>query len=240
MSDSPELEKRRRDLYAISIGLIVFNVAGGALKSESTQLFGAITITRPLILLLGAWLVWGYFLWQFWLIGRPFLSKLKSDVEAELQSSSEYRQFCRYFIASIASMAKQELAGKQDHGIGLFADDMLSRIRRHIHSPFKPQARLVFRIFEYSDDFIVTSAAVPDATYPDKVFRVPYTVVGAILRPFSENSRRFDFSRAWFRAVLSATIKREEVSNRVLPMLVAIVAPIIQIARVVTQLIRHL
>jgi hypothetical protein len=97
-SEDSELEKRRRDLYAISIALIVFNVAGGSLEPAATTLFGSVHITRTIVLQFAAWIAWGYFVWQFWLAATPAKATFAEDIRTEIQISNRYWEYSKKIV----------------------------------------------------------------------------------------------------------------------------------------------
>ncbi|MGB0132873.1 hypothetical protein, partial [Dokdonella sp.] len=86
----PDLDRRRRDLYAISLGLLLFNLAGGSLGSSTSTLFGTIHLSSPEVLGWGAWAAWVYFLWRFSLAAEPIWGLYLDDVDGEIEHSRRY------------------------------------------------------------------------------------------------------------------------------------------------------
>ncbi len=65
---------QRRDLYAVAIGLVIYNLGGGyAVDSASVGVL-PMRLSHPGIVLLAAWVGLAYFWWRFWLISevKPF------------------------------------------------------------------------------------------------------------------------------------------------------------------------
>ncbi|GAA0715189.1 hypothetical protein [Dokdonella soli] len=98
---SSDADKQRRDLYAISIGAILYNLAGGQLKPESSTLFGAVTLARPGVLLWGAAVLWAYFLWRFWLATQGAIHDLRADVDAAIYRSRTFAEFTRRRLLAV-------------------------------------------------------------------------------------------------------------------------------------------
>jgi hypothetical protein len=91
--DKQELDKRRRDLYAISLAILAFNTANGVIAPNAQLFFGTMTVGRPWVLLLGAAGMWAYFLWQFWLAAQGRWRHFALDVDRQARFSRPYRQF---------------------------------------------------------------------------------------------------------------------------------------------------
>lgn len=67
----PDALRQRRDLYALSIGLLLFNLAGGKVAANTS--FGSIlpiALERPWWLLLAAWTGFAYFWFRFSLVSE--------------------------------------------------------------------------------------------------------------------------------------------------------------------------
>lgn len=64
--------RQRRDLYAIAIGLCIYNLAGGYVLTDTTVAsIIPVKLAHPWVVLAAAWLGFGYFWWRFWLISGP-------------------------------------------------------------------------------------------------------------------------------------------------------------------------
>lgn len=66
--------RQRRDLYAIAIGLAIYNLAGGYVAESTTLGILPMRLSHPWVVLAAAWLGLAYFWWRFWLISevKPF------------------------------------------------------------------------------------------------------------------------------------------------------------------------
>ncbi len=61
-----DLLRQRRNLLIISLALVAVQLAGATFE-EKVSIFGAgVTFDHPERLLLGAWVLWGYFLLRYW------------------------------------------------------------------------------------------------------------------------------------------------------------------------------
>lgn len=61
----PDLLRQRRNLLVVSLALIFSNLAGAEFNNKVAVMGTEITFTRSWALLLGAWLLWGYFLIRY-------------------------------------------------------------------------------------------------------------------------------------------------------------------------------
>jgi len=237
MANTPDidLEKRRRDLYAISLGLLIFNLAGGSLKNDASVFFGAISITRPRLLLFGAWIAWAYFLWQFWLVAKPFLEKMLADIDAEIHATARYRNYCKaHFELILEELDASSNAGDNRFGFGggnrealrVMSENTQSRINKNQVFRLRPHglARDLFRAQCVADNGEISAKAYPElpASLWDKLSaRHPW--------------QGYERIRTLMAAIPSACLQRNEFSNRILPLCVAFAAPIVQIARAAWQ-----
>lgn len=72
---APDALRQRRDLYALAIGLCIYNLAGGYVLTDTTVAsIIPVKLSHPWVVLLAAWFGFAYFWWRFWLISeaRPF------------------------------------------------------------------------------------------------------------------------------------------------------------------------
>lgn len=92
--DHQDLEKRRRDLYAASIAIVIYNVALGEITAGAPMLFGAMSVKKPAVILAALFIAWAYFLWQFLLaIASPSAPRFWKEFEAEVYKSKVFRSF---------------------------------------------------------------------------------------------------------------------------------------------------
>jgi len=96
------IDPHRRNLIAISAALSIFNLGQGDIN-KITTLFGAIELEKPVVLEYSAWLMFVYFLWQYWLhskknwylFGRAWRQEIRKDpgfqkiAEISLKSSAK-------------------------------------------------------------------------------------------------------------------------------------------------------
>ncbi|WP_395679497.1 hypothetical protein [Dokdonella sp.] len=108
MADGGDLEKRRRDLYAISLGIILYNTAQGSVSETATTLFGAVHLGRPWVLIVGAGIMWAYFLWQFLLAAKGQWSRIAKDVDRQIGRGRGFRRFTARRLQCIAQSAREK------------------------------------------------------------------------------------------------------------------------------------
>ena len=92
--------RQRRDLYAISIGLSIFYLAGGQLLAGSQQGILGMTLERPWIVLAAAWIGFFYFLLRLSLF-KPYAAALvdfKLEVQHQAMFSDEMRGALRLLV----------------------------------------------------------------------------------------------------------------------------------------------
>jgi len=95
----PDALRQRRDLYALSIGLMLFNLAGGKIAANTA--FGSllpISIERPWLLLCAAWLGFFYFWFRFWLVSEPApLGAFIEDIQWQAGNNARVRRIAEKF-----------------------------------------------------------------------------------------------------------------------------------------------
>lgn len=106
----PDALRQRRDLYALSIGLMLFNLAGGKIAANTA--FGSllpISIERPWLLLCAAWLGFFYFWFRFWLVSdaKPF-GDFFEDVRWQTGNTRQVRTIAAKFVAGGPNEALNE------------------------------------------------------------------------------------------------------------------------------------
>src|SRR5690242_19327203 len=137
MSDEAQMDKRRRDLYAVSIGIILYNSANGVLLADTSVIFGGIHLYRPWVLLVGVWIVWAYFLWRFLLLAKGYWPRFLLDVDSEVQLSPGYSTFTKARLRATLSEIESRLAqiGAYTNTPGEF--NALSRQAKHLEDALK-------------------------------------------------------------------------------------------------------
>lgn len=113
----PDVLRQRRDLYALAIGLMLFCLAGGSLKAETS--FGNVlplTFSHPHLLLWAAWAGFFYFWFRFWLISeaRPIADFLE-DVRWQAGDTFAMRRIA----AELATTTAQGSA--EDNKLGILS-----------------------------------------------------------------------------------------------------------------------
>lgn len=96
--------RQRRDLYALAIGLMLFSLAGGSLKADTS--FGNVlplTFSHPYLLLWAAWAGFFYFWFRFWLISeaRP-IGDFLEDVRWQAGNTFAMRRIAAEFATDTA------------------------------------------------------------------------------------------------------------------------------------------
>ncbi|WP_188444714.1 hypothetical protein [Pseudoxanthomonas indica] len=112
--------RQRRDLYAIAIGLCIYNLAGGYVQSDTTVAsIIPVKLSHPWVVLLAAWIGFAYFWWRFWLV-------------SEAQPIADFHQDATWQAGN--SRAGRELAAEhagptQLYGNARSADESAAQIR---------------------------------------------------------------------------------------------------------------
>lgn len=231
MDTQAELDKRRRDIYAISIALIVFNLAGGDIQPAGTTLFGSVTITRTFVVFWAAWIAWIYFVWQFLLVARPLRSSVESDVVLETGRSKVFRRYTQKVIAHVAELAANTNVCNTTTSLGAEECTRLNNLRTSYDSLSK--GSYVFST--YPKAYALNHQNLRTFANPQSgnTFDITSTTRDYLLKKFPwDGSVR---ARVIWPALFRAIVLRHEFANRCLPLIVAAFAPLIQIAR----LVRH-
>jgi hypothetical protein len=75
-----DLNRQRLALVSMSLVLIIFALAGGHVKKDTTLLGLPIEFSRPNLLLWAAWIIWGYHLYKFRLTTTPPWKQLGAEI----------------------------------------------------------------------------------------------------------------------------------------------------------------
>jgi hypothetical protein len=134
MSEPIDIDKQRRDLYAISLSIIAYNLANGSLKPDSTVLFGAMSVGRPWVLLFGAAIVWCYFLWRFLLVSTGARGRFQQDVQTEILQSELFIAFTRERLSAVAKQLDERIGALTDVSNGLVQNekDLLAEQKKKV------------------------------------------------------------------------------------------------------------
>lgn len=99
----PGVLRQRRDFYAIAIGLLLFNLAGGHLNPDATfATLLPIKFAVPQVLFWAAWFGFGYFLWRFWLMEPNGLDQFWKEVGLQGGNRREIKKFAADMILASA------------------------------------------------------------------------------------------------------------------------------------------
>ncbi len=70
--------RQRRNLFSLSVGLTIFELAGGDIVGF-TVLAGSLEVARPVVIYIAAYIGLIYFAWRYWRFAPPLWQKLKQD-----------------------------------------------------------------------------------------------------------------------------------------------------------------
>lgn len=223
-----DLDRRRRDIYAVSLGLLIFNLAGGTVPESAPILFGSVHIARPWILEIAAWIGWSYFLWRFWLAGKPLWGTFLDDVDIEIELSRSYGKFMRDHFQSVVRMSRKELRDESGWIAKLNQNDLAALDRRFTEYHDRS---FRFKLTErsYAREFQREIIRFPDGRLLGNQGKIPDGMFEQLMR---ENPwHGFHRARALAAGFFGAAWKRHAFSDRVLPVIVAIASLIVFIAR---------
>lgn len=88
------LLRQRRNLISISLVIILFNVAGGEIGDTVNLLGGVITGLDKDVLIAAAWVMFGYFLWRYWLYSHTVMHQLERALDLQIASSRDFSNLC--------------------------------------------------------------------------------------------------------------------------------------------------
>lgn len=116
---APDALRQRRDLYAIAIGLCIYNLAGGYVLTDTTVAsIIPVKLSRPWVVLAAAWLGFAYFWWRFWLISeaRPF-ADFHDDAMWQAGNSRAGRVLAAEFADTTSHFGNQQDAARNAESI---------------------------------------------------------------------------------------------------------------------------
>lgn len=111
---APDALRQRRDLYALAIGLCIYNLAGGYVLTDTTVAsIIPVKLSHPWVVLLAAWLGFAYFWWRFWLISeaRPF-ADFHADAMWQAGNSRGGRGLAAEFTGPISFFGSERSAAQ--------------------------------------------------------------------------------------------------------------------------------
>jgi len=86
-----DLHRQRRNLVGVSLGLVVFETAGGTVGNVSF-LDGGVTLSNPELVIVMAYIALAYLLWRYWLYAKPEHQKFRGLVADTILNSSGYHR----------------------------------------------------------------------------------------------------------------------------------------------------
>jgi hypothetical protein len=92
-----EPHRQRRNLIAVSLALIVFEIAGGAVKNISFLNVGITLADAELVVSL-SYLALVYLLWRYWLYVKPEHVRFRGLVDQTIRSSKMYQELINPLI----------------------------------------------------------------------------------------------------------------------------------------------
>lgn len=116
---APDALRQRRDLYALAIGLCIYNLAGGYVLTDTTVAsIIPVKLAHPWVVLAAAWLGFVYFWWRFWLISeaRPF-SDFHEDAMWQAGNSRAGRALAAEFASPISHFSNERSASQNAESI---------------------------------------------------------------------------------------------------------------------------
>ncbi len=93
----PGLLRQRRNLFIFSLGLILYEWAGGDLTGISLGGVG-ITFKHPVVITAFAWFGLTYSLWRYWLHRGPALAQYEAELHHFLYVSNRFDVFWRMLL----------------------------------------------------------------------------------------------------------------------------------------------
>lgn len=225
---SEKIDKERRDLYAVSIALILYTVSGARLKSEFGSFVGVMELKSPEVLLIAACLAWFYFFWRFALVSNDSWRRFQDDVDHWIDASPTYRKFSDKLMAERTLLFNELLSASQASGKAAVhngkkitreellgaRDSLKTAFERAKDGRLAIQRRSFLRSIK---NWEVTSSGVTQARATPVVNLFPEEeAVPALLR-----------LRIVSGAMARAMFKSNTFTDEVLPVLVAVPAPFI-------------
>jgi hypothetical protein len=84
--------RQRRDLYATSLGLILFHLAGARLRDDAVLTAVPVHLARPDVLYWAAWAAMFYFLFRYWMVAPAIVARFQEEWRIQTLASKKYRQ----------------------------------------------------------------------------------------------------------------------------------------------------
>jgi hypothetical protein len=171
-SGADKIDKERRDLYAVSLVIIMYLAAGASLRDDVSTFLGAFRVARPWVILLGLGALWGYFLWRYLLAIGNLRDELLDDCDSRIYRSRLFAMHCaqveRSRIARLQALAEQADEVRKQNRLLDKARAIETFLRDNTHFVFQPEQRSMLRKYRFGYpaaksgaplDFILTSEA---------------------------------------------------------------------------------
>lgn len=221
-----DVDKVRRDLYAISVAMLLFNLANGTFLPTLATPVGVLQLGRMWVLYIAVWVVWAYFLWRFWQGSRLLFYQFRGSVHQAVLASESYRSYCNGVWESFKAMTREARAdGHRAGELGFdphAASNLLHELERNSHLRFKVQSdswggrcdplNIVTNRGEVQLNLVLTKAPPPFMEEAQRIVKA---------RPVVE------LFRPWIRAAW----ENEAFADLVLPLFVALASAMVQLAR---------
>lgn len=127
-----DIDKERRDLYAVSLVLLIYQLAGGSLHDVSITPIGSVRFGAPEVLVTAAWASYAYFLWRFWLAAQGAWGRFRDDVDAEVSAGSAFRDWAKSVQFKRATLYQEAVddPGRYDVMISKTGPDIRTRLQQ--------------------------------------------------------------------------------------------------------------
>ncbi len=103
MSSDPH----KRNVIAISSAMAVYYLGEGDIKGVST-LFGAINLQKPEVLIVGAWLMLLYSLWQYWIRARSHNKDFSASWKAAIRLDPKFHQLAKEVLEASGKLQEED------------------------------------------------------------------------------------------------------------------------------------
>lgn len=100
----PDVLRQRRDVFALGLGLIIYNIAGGSLTKAAEFAAVHITFIHPNRLYVIAILGLFYFTSRYWVVAPRWREPFMEEVDEQWRVTSSYRALTRHFIEQYANV----------------------------------------------------------------------------------------------------------------------------------------
>ena len=142
------LLRQRRNLLAISLGLLAFELGDGSVERASVM-FGTLTLQKPGVIVFFAWAALAYAVWRYWLYSEPGATAFRDAVDQELALSPAYANLVQQVAKAEAErtavdnlrpvILRQLFRRRLDFARSIPIEEIVgSNTRKHEESTFDP------------------------------------------------------------------------------------------------------